>query len=169
MVNVSRARLPVSGLFAFLMFSVLTSSCGDKNSDGKKDSSITSPTTVEIPPPPFTVELAPNYEIVPEMTMVGVNYYFQTEDPAHANDAGGIYFGALPDTSSPPTDYIKREYMDIFMGDSVVWREFKTAKYTHREVFIHSGENEKTHAWCYAHDSVTLENLTTMIKSIRKK
>lgn len=166
---VHRSIFKVHSSAMLLLLVWLASSCGDSNADESKDSAQNVQTTVEIPPPPFSVNLAPGYDIVPEMTMVGVNYYFQTNDPVHTNDAGGIYIGAFPDTSSPPTDYSKREYLDVFMGDSAVWREFITRTYTHREVFVNNGESEKIHSWCYAHDSASLEQLTAMIKSIRKK
>lgn len=142
-------------------------SCGDESNANTQDS-----TAGEIPvaqdKPPFDIQLLPGYKIEKQQGSDFVVYYFQAEDTSQSDNEGGIYFGGAPDTSSPRAQaFTKREFRDVFMGDTANWREFTTATYVQREVYLELSPIEKIHAWCYANDSLKLEQLYTMIKSIR--
>lgn len=168
MVRVPGSKRSVLSFAAFVLFAVAGSSCGESNQSEDQDTATATQNQVADIPPPFTIDLLPGYEIVQEVTMVGRAYYFKSDYPENPSDEAGIFFGALPDTTSPKVEYTKREYRDLFMGDSANWREFKAAGFIHREVYIDRGPEDKIHSWCYSTNPETLEKLCAMIKTIRQ-
>lgn len=140
--------------------------CGEDKNAQQQD---TVPATIPVVegPVPFSINLLPGYKIEkqdgPDFTV----YYFQSTDTSQSFNEGGIYFGGAPDTSSPRTQaYTKREFRDVFMGDTADWREFTTDTYVQREVYIEKSPTEKIHSWCYSNDPAMLEKLYGMIQSI---
>lgn len=153
-------------LFTVFAFSFLIS-CGEDSNEHAADTVpvAANPVTQD---PPFTIDLLPGYKIAKQTGPDFVVYYFQATDTSQSDNEGGIYFGSHPDTASPRTQaFTKREFRDVFMGDTADWREFTTATYVQREVYVETGPNEKVHSWCYSNDSLMLEKLYAMIKSIR--
>lgn len=144
----------------------MLASCGEGNTPQQQDTArVVIPVTEE--PVPFSVDLLPGYKIEkqdgPDFTV----YYFQSTDTSQSFNEGGIYFGGAPDTSSPRTQaYTKREFRDVFMGDTADWREFTTDTYVQREVYLEKSPTEKIHSWCYSNDPAMLEKLYEMIQSI---
>lgn len=142
-------------------------SCGNDGDEKTTDSvAVINPIVEE--PIPFSIDLLPGYKIEkqdgPDFTV----YYFQSTDTSQSFNEGGIYFGGAPDTSSPQSQgYTKREFRDVFMGDSADWREFTTDTYVQREVYVEKSPTEKIHSWCYSNDPAMLEKLYGMIQSIK--
>lgn len=166
MYSVLGSRLFSSVLF-YAVVAISTVSCGEDSNVGSQDSTpVVNPVTQD--KPPFEIQLLPGYKIEKQQGSDFVVYYFQAEDTSQSDNEGGIYFGNAPDTSSPRAQaYTKREFRDAFMGDTANWREFTTATYVQREVYLDLGPQEKIHSWCYSNDSLKLEQLYTMIKSIK--
>jgi hypothetical protein len=156
----------LSSALLLIMCMTITVSCGTEEDKTKKD------TTVALPPAddslPFIINLLPGYKVEKQQGADFIVYYFQAEDTSMSEHEGGIYFGAAPDTSAPRIqEYTRREFRDLFMGDTANWREYTTATYMQREVYLDLGPQEKIHSWCYSNDSLKLEQLYDMIKSIK--
>jgi hypothetical protein len=161
-------RFPVPGcaLFLVLGLSLVVASCGSEEEKPKKDTSASVPPVND--PLPFEINLLPGYKVNKQQGEDFIVYYFQAEDTSMSDHEGGIYFGSAPDTSAPRTqEYTRREFRDLFMGDSTNWREYTTATYVQREVYLDLGPQEKIHAWCYSDDPAKLDQLYKMIQSIK--
>lgn len=115
----------------------------------------------------LTIDLIEGYAIDSQIDSLFKVYYFKPIDPTEGENEAGIYIGLHPDTSAPGISYEKKTIDGTFMGNSVKWTEFTTAKYTQREVFIDRGPEEKIHSWCYSYDPAVLEKLYSMIRTIR--
>jgi hypothetical protein len=151
----------------FVTSSFLFASCGSDADHQQQDTTaLATPAAPETPP--FSIDLLPGYKIEKQVGPDFTVYYFQPTDTSQSFNEGGIYFGAAPDTSSPRTQsYTKREFRDVFMGDTAEWREFTTDTYVQREVYVEKNPNEKIHSWCYSNDPAMMEKLYAMIQSIR--
>lgn len=165
--SVLRSRFPV--IIGTIVLGILSvPSCGNSNADDSKNVD-TSSTLFKNTTPPFTIDVLPGFHVEEDVTMVGRSYHYRSDDPTNQTDELGVYVGNLPDTTSPPSYSAKREYRDVFYGDSVKWREFITTGYTFREVVVAKDSVDFVHSWCYSKDSTTLAQLTGMMKSIRPR
>jgi hypothetical protein len=168
MVLSSRLQVLSCALFLVLVLSSAITSCGSEENKKPLDTTSTVTPPVADEPPPFEIQLLPGYKIEKQQGADFVVYYFQAIETSQSDSEGGIYFGSAPDTSAPRTQaYTKRDFRDVFMGDSANWREYTTATYVQREVYLELSPSEKIHSWCYSNDPATLERLFGMIKSIR--
>lgn len=161
------ARFSVLSLVLFLTAGlVMTIACGSEEDKTKNDTTAVQPPVDD--PLPFIIDLLPGYKVNKQQGADFMVYYFQAEDTSMSEHEGGIYFGSAPDTSAPRAqEYTRREFRDLFMTDTANWREYTTATYVQREVYLELGPQEKIHAWCYSNDSLKLEQLYGMIKSIK--
>lgn len=116
----------------------------------------------------FSIELPSSMKITNQKGGDFMVYYFTPIDTSSSKGEGGIYLGPKPDEHPPTTEYTKTEMLGVFLGQSVQWTVYTTSKYTQREVFVDAGNGQKIHAWCYADNSVELENLFRMMNSIQK-
>lgn len=165
MFHVPGSKFKVLCCAAIALSYVLTA-CG--NEEDKRNVDTTAALPASDDSLPFIIELLPGYKVEKQQGADFIVYYFMAEDTSQSDNEGGIYFGSAPDTSAPRAqEYIRREFRDLFMGDSANWREYTTATYVQREVYLDLGPQEKIHAWCYSNDSAKLEKLYRMIKSIR--
>lgn len=113
----------------------------------------------------YTIDLLPGYLIEPDTIFKA--YYFKPSQSNPNESEAGMYIGPKPDTASPMIEFVKRQYRDVFMGDSVTWTEYATAKYIQREAFVEKTPMEKIHVWCYSRDGSDLARLYDMVKTIR--
>lgn len=177
MVKVLSARCSVLSfgiaVLRFVMFIMAVfswGSCGHETADNTNhdfETQTTKVTPTRIGGTGLTIDLIEGYAIDSQIDSAFKVYYFKPVSPTANEDEAGIYFGSHPDTSAPSVDYNKRIFDGEFMGNTVKWTEYTTAKYTQREVFIDRGPNDKIHSWCYSHDPATLDKLFWMIKTIR--
>lgn len=168
MTNIAAIRTRFrGGLYAIILGCLPLLSCGEESIS--EDSDTTQQTANVNTTPPFTIDVIPGFHVEEDVTMVGRSYHYRPDDLSNKTDELGVYAGNLPDTTSPHTYNAKREYRDSFYGDSANWREFIMADYTFREVVVAKDSANKVHSWCYSKDSVMLEELTKMMKSIRKR
>ena len=95
-------------------------------------------------------------------------YYFTPFDTTLNRGEAGIYFGTHPDEAPPSREYTKKEFSQVWLGQTVKWNEYTTNAYTQRETFVNMADSSMIHCWCYSDNNSDLEKLFLMVNTISK-